>query len=307
MMSAFMAVTAKVAVILIFIILGYVTVRCGMFSQKGLSEITSLLLYIVTPCLIVDSFLSAESGALDAASVFWGIALPALSIFIGIATSYLFFRKEILSRRKVLRFAYIFCNVGFMGVPLVQGIVGTQGVLYSSFFIVVFNVICWTYGYTMMGGGKVKLKTLLLNPGVIGLVIGLPLYLLDVELPQIIASPIEMISGVNTPLAMIVVGGYVARVNWREFVSDLAVYKMAFLRLVAASAVYLLVVLLIRPNDTLLMSSLIQAATPVAANTVLFAVQFDADASLASKCIAVTTALSVITIPIFTILAQTLI
>lgn len=304
MMEAFLAVTGKVAVILIFIVLGYITVRFGLFSQKGLSEITSLLLYVVTPCLIINSFLSAESGSLDAWSLFLGFALPAVSMFMTIAASYLFFKKEPPDRRKVLRFALIFCNVGFMGVPLVQGIVGAEGVLYSSFFIVVFNVISWTYGYTMMGGGKIRLKTLLLNPGVIGLVIGLPLYFFDVQLPELIASPIEMISDVNTPLAMIVVGGYIARVNWKEFISDLAVYKMAFLRLLVAPALYLAVALLIRPNDTLLLSSVIQAATPVAANTVLFAVQFNGDAALASKSIAVTTALSVITIPLFTLLTQ---
>jgi len=306
MLEAFLAVTGKVAVILIFIVVGYATVKLGVFSQKGLGEITSLLLYIVTPCLIVTSFLSAESGSLDAWSMFLAFALPAASMFMSIAGSYLFFRKEEPNRRKVLRFALIFCNVGFMGVPLVQGIVGTEGVLYSSFFIVVFNVISWTYGYTMMGGGKIRLKTLLLNPGVIGLVIGLPLYFLDVQLPEIIASPVEMMSAVNTPLAMIVVGGYIARVKWKEFISDIAVYKMAFLRLLVAPALYLALALLVRPNDALLLSSVIQAATPVAANTVLFAVQFKNDAELASKSIAVTTALSVITIPLFTILTQIL-
>lgn len=306
MMEAFLAVTAKVAVILIFIVLGYVTVKFGMFSQKGLGEITSFLLYVVTPCLIVDSFLSAESGALDAWSLLLAVVLPAVSMFMSIAGSYLLFKKEEPNRRKVLRFALIFCNVGFMGVPLVQGIVGAEGVLFSSFFIVVFNVISWTYGYTMMGGGKIRIKTLLMNPGVIGLVIGLPLYFFDVQLPELIASPVDMISAVNTPLAMIVVGGYIARVNWKEFISDIAVYKLAFLRLIVAPALYLAVALLVRPNETLLLSSVIQAATPVAANTVLFAVQFKNDAELASKSIAVTTALSVLTIPLFTILTQAL-
>lgn len=306
MLEAFLAVTAKVAVILIFIVLGYVTVKSGMFSQKGLGEVTTFLLYIVTPCLIVDSFVSAESGSLDAKSLILGFVLPAVSMLMTIAFSYLWFKKEPVERRKVLRFALIFCNVGFMGVPLVQGIVGAEGVIYSSFFIVVFNVISWTYGYTMMGGGKIRLKTLLLNPGVIGLVIGMPLYFFDINLPELIASPVDMISGVNTPLAMLVVGGYIARVNWKEFISDIAVYKMAFLRLIVAPAMYVAVALLVRPNDTLLLSSVIQAATPVAANTVLFSVQFGADASLASKSIAVTTALSVITIPLFTLLTQAL-
>ena len=305
-MDAFLSVILEVAVILILIVVGYFTVKKGMFTKESLGSITSFLLYIVTPCLIVSSFLSAESGKLDGWTLLLAAVLPALSIVISIALSYLFFRKEPSGRRRVLRFSMIFCNVGFMGIPLVEGIVGSEGVLYGSFFIAVFNIFCWTYGYVMMGGGKVRLKALLLNPGVIGIVIGLPLYLLDVPVPALIERPIELISALNTPLAMIVVGGYIAQVKLRAFVSDLAVYKMAVLRLVVAPLLYLVLVWLLRPDETLLMSTVIQAATPVAANCVLFAVQYDSDAELASKSVAVSTALSVVTIPLLTVLVQAL-
>ena len=305
-MDAFLSVILEVAVILILILVGYFTVKKGMFTKESLGSITSFLLYIVTPCLIVSSFLSAESGKLDGWTLLLAVVLPALSIVISIAVSYLFFRREPLGRRRVLRFSTVFCNVGFMGIPLVEGIVGSEGVLYGSFFIAVFNIFCWTYGYVMMGGGKVRLKALLLNPGVIGIVIGLPLYLLDVPVPALFVEPVELISALNTPLAMIVVGGYIAQVKLRAFVSDLAVYKMAVLRLVVAPLLYLVLVWLLRPDETLLMSTVIQAATPVAANCVLFAVQYDSDAELASKSVAVSTALSVVTIPLLTVLVQAL-
>ena len=305
-MDAFLSIILEVAVILILIVIGYFTVKKGMFTKESLGSITSFLLYIVTPCLIVSSFLSAESGKLDGWTLLLAAVLPALSIVISIALSYLFFRREPSGRRRVLRFSMIFCNVGFMGIPLVEGIVGSEGVLYGSFFIAVFNIFCWTYGYVMMGGGKVRLKALLLNPGVIGIVIGLPLYLLDVPVPALFVEPVELISALNTPLAMIVVGGYIAQVKLRAFVSDLAVYKMAVLRLVVAPLLYLALVWLLRPDETLLMSTVIQAATPVAANCVLFAVQYDSDAELASKSVAVSTALSVVTIPLLTVLVQAL-
>ena len=305
-MDAFLSVILEVAVILLLILVGYFTVKKGMFTKESLGSITSFLLYIVTPCLIVSSFLSAESGKLDGWTLLLAAVLPALSIVISIALSYLFFRREPSGRRRVLRFSMIFCNVGFMGIPLVEGIVGSEGVLYGSFFIAVFNIFCWTYGYVMMGGGKVRLKALLLNPGVIGIVIGLPLYLLDVPVPALFVEPVELISALNTPLAMIVVGGYIAQVKLRAFVSDLAVYKMAVLRLVVSPLLYLALVWLLRPDETLLMSTVIQAATPVAANCVLFAVQYDSDAELASKSVAVSTALSVVTIPLLTVLVQAL-
>lgn len=305
-MEAFLSVVMEVAVILILILVGYFTVKKGMFTKESLGSITSFLLYIVTPCLLVSSFLSAEPGKLDGWTMLLAVVLPALSIVISIAVSYLFFRGEPLGRRRVLRFSTVFCNVGFMGIPLVEGIVGSEGVLYGSFFIAVFNIFCWTYGYVMMGGGKVRLKALLLNPGIIGIAIGLPLYLLNVPVPALIERPVELLSALNTPLAMIVVGGYIAQVKLRAFVSDLAVYKMAVLRLVVAPLLYLALVWLLRPDETLLMSTVIQAATPVAANCVLFAVQYGSDAELASKSVAVSTALSVVTIPLLTVLVQAL-
>ena len=305
-MDAFLSVILEVAVILLLIVIGYFTVKKGMFTKESLGSITSFLLYIVTPCLLVSSFLSAEPGKLDGWTMLLAVVLPALSIVISIAVSYLFFRREPLGRRRVLRFSTVFCNVGFMGIPLVEGIVGSEGVLYGSFFIAVFNIFCWTYGYVMMGGGKVRLKALLLNPGIIGIAIGLPLYLLNVPVPALIERPVELLSALNTPLAMIVVGGYIAQVRLRAFVSDLAVYKMAVLRLVVAPLLYLALVWLLRPDETLLMSTMIQAATPVAANCVLFAVQFGSDAELASKSVAVSTALSVVTIPLLTVLVQAL-
>lgn len=305
-MDAFLSVILEVAVILLLIVIGYFTVKKGMFTKESLGSITSFLLYIVTPCLLVSSFLSAEPGKLDGWTMLLAVVLPALSIVISIAVSYLFFRREPLGRRRVLRFSTVFCNVGFMGIPLVEGIVGSEGVLYGSFFIAVFNIFCWTYGYVMMGGGKVRLKALLLNPGIIGIAIGLPLYLLNVPVPALIERPVELLSALNTPLAMIVVGGYIAQVKLRAFVSDLAVYKMAVLRLVVAPLLYLALVWLLRPDETLLMSTVIQAATPVAANCVLFAVQYGSDAELASKSVAVSTALSVVTIPLLTVLVQAL-
>lgn len=305
-MDALLTVAGKVAVILVLVVLGVVISKLRILSQNALSEITTLLLHIVTPCLIVNSFLSPDIGHLDLTGVLLAILLPAVAMGLAIALSYLFFRKEPASRQKVLRFSIIFSNAGFMGFPLIESILGAEGVLYGSFFVAMFNLICWTYGYLMMGGGKIRVKSLILNPGIIGLAIGLPIYFLRIRLPDVIASPVSMLADLNTPLAMMVVGGYVARVKPREFLSDLAVYKMAAIRLLLCPAVYLAVLAAVRPTAPLLMSSLIQSATPVAANCVLFAVEYGRDAELASKSVAVSTALSLLTVPVFTVLGQML-
>ena len=136
---------------------------------------------------------------------------------------------------------------------------GDTGVVYGSFFVVVFNLICWTYGYAMMSGGGLNLKTALLNPGIIGLAVGLPVYFLRLELPAVIREPIGFLSDLNTPLAMLIIGSHVARVNLKSFLADRSVYLMAFLRLILCPALYLALLLLIRPGQELFVSSVIQA------------------------------------------------
>lgn len=303
-MGTMLTIVTKVAVIVILIAVGVLAAKVGWLSERGTAEITTVLVKLVTPCLIVNSLLSADK--LTVGEMLMASGAAALAICIAIVISLCCFRKEPEDRRKVLRFSVIFSNAGFMGLPLVQSIVGAQGVVYASFFIAVFNLICWTYGYAMMSGGSVSIKTALLNPGMIGLVIGLPLYFLQVQLPEMITEPIAFISDLNTPLAMFVIGGYVARIDVRSFLTDFAVYKMAFVRLLICPAAALLVLLLIRPQTDLLLSCVIQAAAPVAANTVLFAAEYGGDSELASKSVAVSTVLSILTIPMMAMLAQAL-
>ncbi len=302
-MQAIGTVVSKVGVMLILIAVGWLITKKSMLTEKGAAEINTLLIKIVTPCLIVNSFIGSH-GDLEVRELLLSVGVSALAIATALAVSLLLFRKEPPERKKVLRFAAIYSNAGFMGLPLIQAIVGDKGVVYGSFFIVVFNLICWTHGYHMMSGGKLNLKAAVLNPGIIGLVFGLPIYFFRLELPAVISEPIGFLASLNTPLAMLVIGSYVARVDLKSFVSDFSVYKMAFLRLVAAPAIYFAMLLLIRPEPDLFVSSVIQAAAPVAANCVLFAVEYGGDSRLASKSVAVSTVLSIVTIPAFTILAQ---
>ena len=301
-----MAQITAVQVLVMFLLMavGYICRRIGMITEAGSAEMNRLLIMVVAPAVIINSYNSPFDAELFR-QICDGFLLAVIAHVIALALAFIFIRGKD-EKSRIDRFGTLLSNSGFMGIPLVEGIVGSEGVLYGSFFIAVFNIFCWTYGYVMMGGGKVRLKALLLNPGLIGLVIGLPLYLLDVPVPALFVEPVELISALNTPLAMIVVGGYIAQVKLRAFVSDLAVYKMAVLRLVVAPLLYLALVWLLRPDETLLMSTVIQAATPVAANCVLFAVQYGSAAELASKSVAVSTALSVVTIPLLTVLVQAL-
>lgn len=303
-MGAMLEVVSKVAVILILIIVGCLVTKVGMLTERGASEVTTVLIKVVTPCVIIHSFVGS-TDALDLKTLVMAMVLPTIWLCLGLGISLLAFRKEPEERQKVLRFAVIFSNTGFMGIPLVQGIVGDKGVIYASFGVVMFNLLCWTYGYSMMSGGaRLDIKTVLFNPGVIGLAVGLPIYFLKLQLPEVIAEPLGYIAALNTPLAMLIIGSYIAKADLHSFASDLSVYKVSALRLLAVPAILLGVLVLLRPEKDLFIATMVQGATPVAANAVLFAVQYKRDSELASKLVVVSTVLSVLTIPVMTIIAQ---
>jgi len=306
MLNSFRTVVENVAILFIMIGVGYACSKFRVITQRGASQITTVLLYIVSPCLIVFSLQDTiGSVSMQAIAVAGGVAILAHVVAIAIST--LLFRKSEERRKKVLRFALVYSNCGFMGLPLAQAVLGSQGVVYASVYMSVFNVFVWTHGFGMMSGGeKISFKKIVLNPGVIGLAVGLPLFACSIHLPGVIGTPLSNFSALNTPLAMLVIGGYIARVNFRELFLDKDVYWVSFYRLVLVPAVFLGVLCLLKPAPMVFVSCMMLSSAPTAANTVLFAAQYGSDVKLASKAVAITTLLSIFTMPIFAVLAQML-
>ena len=295
-MEAVLTVISKVAVMLILIVVGYLVTKKGMLTERGASEITTLLIQIVTPCLIVNSFLTSEDS-LSAGELLLSVGTSALAIALSIGLSLLFFRKEPEGRKKVLRFAVSFSNAGFMGLPLLH-----CGVQYLLLDLRLqhderrpedelegaavqprhHRPAVWPahllFGFASARGHR--------RAG--GLLRGLEHAPGHADYRQLCGQ-----------------GGFaILRLGFCGVQDGGPAYKMAALRLLVAPALFVVCLLFIRPSQELFVTSVIQAACPVAANTVLFSVQYKRDSALASKTVAVSTVLSIISIPLMTILAQ---
>lgn len=303
MIQSALTIADKVLVLFLLIGVGYACAKFGVITKRGVRQMTTLLLYIVTPCVIIASF-QTDKSEVSVGSLAVSAGVSVLTMTASVIFSYLFFRKEPPQRRKVMRFGAIYSNSGFMGLPLVQAMLGTKGVMYASIYITVFNIIVWTHGYVMMsGGGKITVKKLFLNPGSIGLIIGLPLYLFSLRLPEAAGTAVHSLADLNTPLAMIVIGGHIASVHFKDLFTDTGAYKAAGARLLLMPALSMLLLWIVKPEFTIFTACLIQASAPIAANTVLFSTEFGGDSVLASKAVSISTLLSIITMPIFTVLA----
>lgn len=179
-------------------------------------------------------------------------------------------------------------------------LIGTIGVFYGSAYNVIFTFLSWTYGIYAITGDKtqLKLRPLLLNPGVISIVLALALYLLEITLPDIIMTPATYLSALNTPLPMVVVGSQLSHADFRAALKGASSWITMLLRLVAFPLLSLGICLALGLNSDLTMVLVIAASAPAAALLSMFASKFELDTELASSMVSVQTAFSALTMPL---------
>ncbi|MEA4890228.1 MAG: AEC family transporter [Clostridiaceae bacterium] len=292
-------VASQVLILFLLIGIGYLTSKMRLINEVGTQQMTNLLLIIVTPCIIISSFQMPFNT-----SLLWGILISSASALathaLGAVIAKLIFRRYPDARRKVFEFAVVFSNCGFMCIPLLNAVLGQQGVFYGSFYIAVFNIAQWTYGIILMADNRreISIRRALINPGTIALLVALPLFLAGISLPPILSTVIDSLAALNTPLAMIIIGSQMAAANLRSLFRDRQVFLAVAFRLLVIPGLMMIPLSLIPMSREVALACLIPAAAPTAAVTALFATRYRQDAGLASQIIALSTLASIISIPL---------
>lgn len=273
-------------------------------QQKVLSK---LLLYFINPFMVVKSFnLEFNSDKLVQLGFVFAVALVIHLIMILIG----FFS----SKEQVDRLVVCFTNCGFIGIPLIRGVFGDEGVFYLMGYLVVFNITIWTYGYYIMCG-SINLKKIITNPNIIAVIIGIAIFCSPWTLPEIIARPVIMIGDTNTAMSMLLIGILLA--NFKP--SDgklyaLKIAKVSLFRHVVCALVnigLLFVVWKLFPNmpdcRILLFVVLICSMCPAATTIPGLAVLFNRDETYASLTVSFTSVLCMFFLPAFVALAELII
>ena len=305
MLQSFTTVFQQIVILFIMIGVGYVCSKRGFLSPLTIKELSKFIIYVVTPCIVVESFHRPfDSSMLGNMGIACAAAIGAH--LLNIILSRVLIRDKEQNRRVVYQFATIFSNCGFMGLPLQYAILGTDGVFYGAVFIAVFNVFTWTYGFTMMGskGQKLKFKEILLNPGVLGVTAGLIIFINSLQIPHVLLVPIKSFATLNTPLPMVVVGYYLAQITSLKVLKDRYLVITQAVKLLAAPLLALLMFYLAGIRGLLLISLVISASAPSAANTVMFSVLFNRDTKLAVTLVSVSVLISLFTMPLVISLAM---
>ncbi len=298
-------------VIVMFLLLatGMLLYKIKMITDEGNRQMAGVVLYVVAPLLILDTY-SMEYDATITKNMLWGFLLSAISITIGILVSYVLKPGSKKESFPTERFTVIFTNCGFMGIPLAEAVFGAIGVIYCTTYITMFNLFVWTYGLALMRGKsnekrsfKERIKPFL-TPTMFCIVIGLLVYFLQIPMPKQLKSAVGYISSMNTPLAMIVSGIYIAQGDLLGALKKGRVYIVSAMKCLVVPFFMIFVLLFLPFDEKLKTTILILSACPSGANGMLFANRFGGDAKTASNVFTVTTIISILCIPFMVVLSE---
>ncbi|MBQ6021606.1 MAG: AEC family transporter [Clostridia bacterium] len=300
----------QVVILYIIVAGGYICDKTGVFTEKTARACNNLLFYVITPCVIVNSFMTTEFTADTAKGLLLAACCGALTNTTGILLSLPFFRDRKKPTNAVFKFASVYGNMGYMALPLANAVLGPEGVFYCSAGIMMFQVFCFTHGVWVMSrdgdtNAKFEAKHLFLNPGVIAVCIGLPLFLLKVKVPELFNKPVSFVGSMNTPLAMLMLGTYMSNAGMKTVFKNKEQYLVAAIKIVAVPlAVFAVLKITGLVSGALFTACIIQASAPSANNTVMFAAKYGKDTGIAAKTVSFVSFASVLTMPVMIALTQ---
>lgn len=283
-------------IMLIYLLIGYFLYKKQLVSIQGSGDIGRILLYVIMPVAIVRSYLTDFSiERLEMLAI--SFVMAVLSLTLSIIVSALLFRK----REGIERFGVAFSNAGFIGIPLVQMALGDEAVFYVSSFVALLNILQWTYGVLVMTGDRsaISVRKIRTNPIVISFLAGIILFFLPVSLPGTIQGIVGTVASMNGPLAMIVLGIYLAQMPLKALFTDRMAYKCSIVRLMVIPLLTMVLMMIFPAKYAAVkLTILIAAAAPVGSNVAIFAQIFEKDYLAAVKEVCLSTVFSVVSLPI---------
>ena len=283
--------------------LGYFLFKVKILDVELNKRLTTLLLAVTTPALIISSVLSTTEYLPFTDILF--VFLVGILVYIVLPILGWILVKIMripLPQQGLYIFMTVFSNIGFMGFPVMKAIFGNDAVFYTALFNMLFNLLVFSVGTGIMGYGTGRKMNFnpkdLLSPGVIASLVALVIYMAKIQFPNVISSTITMIGDITTPIAMLIIGSTLANIPLKEVFSELRIYPYTFIKQVIIPALAYPVLRLFIQDPLILGVTLIMISMPVANSAVLFATEYDGDVSLAAKAVFMTTLLSIVTIPL---------
>lgn len=292
----------KMFFIMLLAILCY---KIKLVNQEGNKTVSNLLLLVVNPFVIITTYQTDYKPEL-VRGLLISFGAAVLCHIVGILVTTLLIRPKGSPDANIERYNAMYSNCGFIGIPLIGSVLGDTGIFYISAYMVIFNLFSWTHGVMLMEG-KFSLKNLkegALSPMFIATCLAVVLFFARLEIPAVLLDSMNYVADMNTPLAMMVAGFSVAQADIGKMCRNLRLYYTSALKLLVFPLCTVLLLLLFRLPSDVAMTTLIAAACPTATTCTMMAIRYKQNYTYASEIFAMSTVLSVVTIPLLVLIAE---
>ena len=287
----------KLVSIFIMLGIGYLCRKTEIIDTNTKDKLSKLSTQIVNPLLVLVSFqIEYDVRLLKNMGIAFVLAVAA-HLFAIVCSKVLLREKEGFDH-VVERISVIYSNCGFMGIPLVSAIFGSEGVVYATTFITVFHMFMWTQGIRLFQSDEPFSLKKLINPSIVCVAAGLLCFALQIKIPESPMFALSSVANMNTPLAMLVSGAVIGEIHIKEMLVKPRLYVITVFRMILLPVAFCLF-LKILPVDTVVKTVIgILASCPSAAMGIMLSVIYGRDDAYGAEIFTFTTLISIITMPL---------
>ena len=295
-----MVLLQQMGILFVYMMIGYVACKKEYFDQEFGKKLSWLVVNVANPMLAISAVVNNEEQI--AKKDFYVTVLLAICFY-----AFFLILAQILPRLigvqnsdiGVYKMMTTFNNIGFMGFPVIAAVYGNGALIYAVPFSIMFNILCYTWGIqTLCGGGEKGNWKRIINIGTISGIISIVLFFMQIPVPKMICSLSAGLSNLTGPLSMLVIGISIAAMELKDLFTDVKLLKFALIKLLAVPVAAMLLVCQVIDNRLICEVFLVMMATPAASMCAMLSQQYGGDYELAAKGVALTTILSVVTMPI---------
>lgn len=287
-------------------LLAFICYKIKLVDQNGNRSLSNLLLMVVNPLLIITVYQGTEYDPDMVRGLLLAFAAAFLTHILGIVVSTALIRPSSGTDYSIERFNSMYSNCGFIGIPLINSVFGGNGVFYITAYMVAFNLFSWTHGVILMEK-KCSLKNMkegVLSPMFLSTIAAVVLFFLRIRIPSVVLDSMNYVADMNTPLAMMVAGFSVAQADLGKMLRNTRIYFVSFIKLILIPLLVIGVLKLMALPDAVAVTVLIGAACPAATTGTMMAIRYRQNYTYSSELFAMTTVLSVVTIPAVIFLSE---
>ena len=326
----FLIISRQIIKMFLLMMVAFITFRAKVIDHEGSRTISNLVLMVVTPMLILKAFLQEATPQL-VRGLGLALLLAFLTHFGAILISRIFFPAGKSPNYTIEQFSVVYSNCGFIGIPLISGVFGDEGIFYITAYVAVFSILIWTHGLLLMntpGTAETnntknpddpaakkaleqrrrenlrQIRKGLTSPVMFSIVIGIIIFLSGIRLPDVVTDTVSYIGDMNTPLGMFVAGATLAEADLLKTLKNRQLYKTAAVKLFVIPLAVLAVFAFLPLNKTVLYAILIANACPTGSTGIMFALRYDKNYKYASEIFTFSTLVSMVTIPLVILLAE---